>query len=465
MRDACEGLTDDLLALGVELPSVYLLVGRRLRCQAARGYFQVVDGFPTDVGVIGRAVTSGQPVVVEDASADPEFIAARPDLRGEVCVPVLADGLVLGAVNAESTGSLPADWLGIVEAAGHALGQRIKDLGGLPAESLNQRLLHAVLEITLRTAPEAIAEHAVRAAVDLSGMDSACLIDIPQDDPDGGLTGDKQVLAAVGPLAAAFAELTGPQLATMASWVSGGTSSHFPGGPGAPPTYAFLADAGIGALGLHPMLAGGHLVGLLVVAHRCRLPHDPQLVEALELLAAQTATSIMTARSLADLRRRADRDPLTGLRNLSSFDADLAARLSSTPPERACACLLVDVDGFKEVNDQRGHLAGDEVLRRLAVALTGALRDGDELYRVGGDEFAALLYVRSEADAMHVADRLLDAASGAGAPVSIGVALSAAEPATVLRERADQALYGAKRAGRNTAQLAGVPRDRGNASR
>ena len=81
---------------------------------AASGYFQVVDGFTADTGVIGRSVRTATTVVVEDAHLDPEFVAAIPDLRSEVCAPVVLDGPCLGAVSLESREDLPAS--AVVEA-------------------------------------------------------------------------------------------------------------------------------------------------------------------------------------------------------------------------------------------------------------------------------------------------------------------------------------------------------------
>ena len=72
--------------LPITQASVYLLVGERLRCFAARGYFQVVDGFPRTTGVIGSVVASGMPVLIPDVRQREDFIAAVPNLRGEACV-------------------------------------------------------------------------------------------------------------------------------------------------------------------------------------------------------------------------------------------------------------------------------------------------------------------------------------------------------------------------------------------
>lgn len=108
VADACAALADELHER-FELPSVYLLVDGRLRCQAARGYFQVVDGFTPATGVIGRVVSTGRPVVVQDVHVDPDFVAAMPGLTSEACYPVRAGGAVIGAINVESTTRLPDD--------------------------------------------------------------------------------------------------------------------------------------------------------------------------------------------------------------------------------------------------------------------------------------------------------------------------------------------------------------------
>ena len=131
---ACEEVADALLAAGHDLPSVYLLLGGRLRCQAARGYFQVVDGFPPGTGVIGRVVTSGRPVLV-DARTDPDFLAAVPGLQSEMCVPVLLDGVVVGAVNIESRSVLDPTDLPALQQVAAGLAERLAALGGLPEPS------------------------------------------------------------------------------------------------------------------------------------------------------------------------------------------------------------------------------------------------------------------------------------------------------------------------------------------
>ena len=91
---------------------------------------------------------------------------------------------------------------------------------------------------------------------------------------------------------------------------------------------------------------------------------------------------------ITELRRMASRDPLTDALNRRAFDIELERCAASGRPG---ALLVLDLDGFKEINDAHGHHAGDELLRGTADAIAGRLRRGDVLARLGGDEFAVLL--------------------------------------------------------------------------
>ena len=154
---------------------------------------------------------------------------------------------------------------------------------------------------------------------------------------------------------------------------------------------------------------------------------------------------------LGDLAQRATRDPLTGLRNVSEFrDHLVTACVDSAKTQQASStCLLIDVDHFKAVNDTHGHQAGDDVLRTLVQVLQAQLRDEDTLYRVGGDEFAAMIGSARADTVRSVAGRLVEAAKSYGTSVSIGSAPVIGTPAAV-RAAADEALYAAKHAGRGT---------------
>ncbi|MDP8975371.1 MAG: EAL domain-containing protein [Actinomycetota bacterium] len=164
-----------------------------------------------------------------------------------------------------------------------------------------------------------------------------------------------------------------------------------------------------------------------------------------------------------ELRRKAFYDDLTGLANRALFHDRLdkaleVARRRGAPP----AVLIVDLDGFKEVNDTLGHGAGDQLLLQVAERIRGCLRPGDTAARVGGDEFALLLEDTSRSGAESVAERIVVACR---APVALegrevmayastGVAVWVAEMADddAVMQCADAAMYWAKANGGNHAQ-------------
>ena len=449
VHDACQGLVDDLVDVGFDLPSVYLLVGDRLRCHAARGYFQVVDGFPAGSGgVIGGVVASGRSELIADVTTRPGFIAAIPGLAAEACFPVWCDGRVVGVVNVESRHRLPTRTPERLANAADRLGRRIGDLGGLPKPSLAQRLARIAVELTAASRVEDIEQRTLRAAGEIAGMSSSALA---RRTPQG-----EWVTATYGPLAHQLASWGRAELDLVASWVSADTSSHFPGGDDVPAEYQFLHAAGIRAVSVHPLVVGGRNDGVLVVASARPVAHATVVIECLEVLAAQAAASLGLVSALDEASRRADRDLLTGLGNRSRYNETVAAALDLD--EHEVAVLLLDLDDFKYVNDSLGHQAGDELLVETARRILDSLRDVDTVCRLGGDEFVVVLPRTTRQVAADVATRLLASVSqpivvdgvGLETTASIGIAFRTQhqETAAELLKAADFAMYLAKEAGK-----------------
>lgn len=177
-----------------------------------------------------------------------------------------------------------------------------------------------------------------------------------------------------------------------------------------------------------------------------------------------TAVGMVMMRTELRYREAAMLDPLTGLfnrRDLPRRFEDLAhrARDAGSP----IAVLVIDVDHFKEINDRYGHDRGDAVLRELAPIMRSALRAGDEIYRIGGEEFLLIASGASQSDAGVIAEHLRNAVerarpAGVRITVSIGVASRLASAPAADRDElihtADTALYVAKREGRNRVQAA-----------
>jgi diguanylate cyclase (GGDEF)-like protein/putative nucleotidyltransferase with HDIG domain len=160
---------------------------------------------------------------------------------------------------------------------------------------------------------------------------------------------------------------------------------------------------------------------------------------------------------LIHARNEAATDPLTGLGNHRSFQSRLREEVATARKAGSSVSLIImDLDGFKDVNDSLGHLVGDQLLRDLAAALTAVTRD-DNTFRYGGDELAILLPGVVSVDAVAVAHRLKETVARVGIlggqPVtaSLGVACfpqTAKTPEELVR-RADMAMYWAKAAGKN----------------
>jgi diguanylate cyclase (GGDEF)-like protein/PAS domain S-box-containing protein len=158
-------------------------------------------------------------------------------------------------------------------------------------------------------------------------------------------------------------------------------------------------------------------------------------------------------------------DPLTGLPNRRLLDDRLKQALyAAQRRERRLALILIDLDGFKRVNDSLGHRAGDAVLREVAERLAGCVRKADTLARQGGDEFAVVLSdVQSEADCHVVADKILRAlkedfrveGQSFSIGASMGISLFPADggDGDALLRNADAAMYRAKQLGRNRYQF------------
>ena len=156
---------------------------------------------------------------------------------------------------------------------------------------------------------------------------------------------------------------------------------------------------------------------------------------------------------VAHLQQYAITDHLTGLGNHRAFAEEEARALRvARRSGEGLALALVDIDDFKQINDEHGHSHGDRVLAALGVLLAGG-RAGDRAFRLGGDEFAILMQPASEPEALVVLERLrqMSAQRLFGATISVGVAVlgPGVDDMATLRETADAALYEAKRRGRN----------------
>ena len=173
------------------------------------------------------------------------------------------------------------------------------------------------------------------------------------------------------------------------------------------------------------------------------------------------------------LRRLADTDPLTSVPNRRHLENEVHRILEAPGSrDRLFSALMIDVDHFKAINDTYGHSIGDEVLREVAMRCRNALRDRDLFARFGGEEFVAILATPRSDELAAIAERMREsiasarfASGGLSIPVTVSVGIASgkrgeAPPKRFLAElvaQADEALYSAKRFGRNRVVVYGAP--------
>jgi diguanylate cyclase (GGDEF)-like protein len=182
------------------------------------------------------------------------------------------------------------------------------------------------------------------------------------------------------------------------------------------------------------------------------LPND-QVLQALRVFANHAMEALAVATQLEETRFLANHDPLTRLLNRRALLEELGAAAEECEV-KPLALVFLDVDNFKEINDNHGHSTGDRVLAQFATLLKELVRSEDHAFRVGGDEFALLLCGATETEAREVVARILAAIEANIDPLvrtlnaSFGVATSKTreEPEELLRI-ADEAMYQAKRSG------------------
>ena len=209
-----------------------------------------------------------------------------------------------------------------------------------------------------------------------------------------------------------------------------------------------------------PLLSEGVAIGALNVSRvgGSEVHFSASDFELVKLFAAQASIALRNADTHHAIRQQADTDALTGLGNHGAFQRELAGAIEAAEAEAEpgrVTVLMMDLDSFKAYNDRHGHPAGDALLHRAAMAIYGAARSADRVYRYGGDEFAMIIPGATAAQAARLGDRVRRAvnelAGDDPSPVTITVGVASlprdATDRPGLIAAADTALYYGKRAG------------------
>jgi len=227
------------------------------------------------------------------------------------------------------------------------------------------------------------------------------------------------------------------------------------------PLHGLMQQRGVASLLLLPILIHGRAVGTLGLDSFTPREFSPEEISLAASATAAAAQAIELARLHAEVQRLAITDDVTGLYNrhglfeLGAREVERALRYN-----RPLSAIMLDVDGFKAINDDNGHTAGDQVLQAIGQGCARRLREVDLLSRYGGDEFVFLLPESDLRTARLAAERLRGGIAGqpiqtVKGPLNVTASLGLAQAdlttpdLNALIDRADAAMYAAKRAGRN----------------
>ena len=432
--------------------------------------------FPLGAGLPGRVWQSAEPIWLEELQAEAARAPALAvvGLRAAVGLPVFSDSRVVAVIELYTRAPRPAepDLIETMEQISSQIGQffeRKRAEEQLVAHAENIAAIVRTRELARVADPGAVRQAICEVTRQITGGVAAVLYE-----PDAAGTA-LAVTAAVGvelpgPASAnagpaeSKVPFVGPTSEAVGAFASAqplllsnppGDRSFVPGALVPSDTASFLWQPVIRDGGAMAVLAVG-------VAHRLRRL-DERLASLLDLLASEAAVAIERADLLARLEAVARTDDLTGLPNRRSWDEELPRELSRARRDNRPVCVaMLDLDHFKAFNDRRGHQAGDRFLKHAAAAWRNELRATDVIARYGGEEFAVVLPACNIENAYALLGRLR-AATPEQETCSGGMACwDGDESADALVGRADEALYEAKRAGRDRLVVARPSRQPGD---
>ncbi len=406
-------------------------------------------------GITGAAALKKQPVYAPDVSKDSRYVCSAKSTRSELAIPLMVRDEVVGVLDCQSdhVDHFDAETIDLLMLFSTHASIALQNARLYSLEQQRARQLQAINAIAQQTTAVLELEELLARVCEL--IQTAFRVShvslFLREDRDLVLRAHHGTLTPRIPQGGRFPANTEP----WASMLAGDSSAAETDTRNAP---AKFFDESASRICI-PLVSFGQTLGILALDSALPDAFRDGDLQSLESVADICATAIQNAHYVERVKQLAYLDGLTGIFNRRFFELRIMEEIERARRyETGMAIIMADIDHFKQLNDEFGHVLGDEVLRQVSSLFHQQVRRIDVVCRYGGEEFCVLLTQANSEQAMSIAEKLRKIVAGwqfPGVPctvtISAGVAAYPAHGATrdQLVKAADAALYAAKQAGRN----------------
>lgn len=445
-----------------------------VRAHFGRGGVYAGERMPIGQGLTGTAAKLKRPVYAPDVSKDPRYLSVVKETRSEVAIPLMVRDEVVGVLDFQSDqlDYFKPDMIDLLTLFSTQASLALENARLYSLERRRAEQLEAINAVAQQTKALLDLDEllTVVCRLLLEWFNNIDHVAVLLCEPEGlRVRAYEGRLTAKVPLGAQLA--SGIGLASLAltegrSVVENDVTCverYFPG---------FVETQSEMCV---PLIFFGEKLGVLAVDSAAKDSFQTEDVQPLESVADICAAAIQNANYFERVRQLAYVDGLTGIHNRRYFEMRIVEELERASRfQGRVALIMVDIDHFKRLNDEYGHLLGDEVLRCIAGILKQQLRKVDMVCRYGGEEFAVVVPETTGDNAMVVAEKLRRQVEchpfpGVPRPVTMSCGVADYPLHGVTRDElvaaADGALYQAKQAGRNRVMAATLPKEASNANK
>jgi diguanylate cyclase (GGDEF)-like protein len=420
---------------------------------------------PLGKGIAGLAVQKKRPISIPDVSKDDRYLQGFPETRSELAIPLILNGEVAGVLDcqSENLGHFDSETTDLLTLFSTQASMALQNAELYTLERRRAAQLRAINEIAQQ----------MNAVLDLRELlNQVCpliqqafhvshvsiLVKQEEDLVLIASKGDLTSLLEEGCLIPPEAQPCERAFATGKTVIENDVKKYA--------DYVAICRESVSRISI-PLVSFGQVLGMLALDSSSLRSFSEDEVHPLESVAGICATAIQNAHYVDRVKQLAYLDGLTGIFNRRYFELRMAEEIERARRfDNSMSIVMIDIDHFKRLNDEFGHLLGDEVLRQVSSIFNQHLRKTDVVCRYGGEEFAILLSQTDPHYVLKIAEKLRKAIEswqfpGVPQPVTISAGTATYPTHGTTRDElvkaADAALYAAKQAGRSCVRVATEP--------